>query len=122
MTMRSIRTRPMGPARSIHAEYTRIASPRVHKAKPMDIGLRVKPYSPCATMRVLGLNGIGSVPARFYVINPPMFSAIPATKNSAPNVHRTAPCTKLVGKNNWGERDARIGRTNRSGGEMGRQG
>ena len=117
-----MRTRPMGPARSIHAESTRIASPRVHKAKPMDIGLRVKPYSPCATMRVLGLNGIGSVPARFYVINPPMFSAIPATKNSAPNVHRTAPCTKLVGTSHSSPRDARMGRTNRSGGAMERPG
>src|SRR5438046_8584790 len=48
-------------------------------------------------MRVLGLNGIGSVPACFCVINPPMFSAIRPTKNSAPSVHRTPPCTKLVG-------------------------
>ncbi len=31
----------MGTARSIHAESTRIASLRVHKAKPMYIGLRV---------------------------------------------------------------------------------
>jgi hypothetical protein len=56
------------------------------------------------------------------VINPPMFSAIPAPKNSAPSVHRTAPCTKLVGTNHSNARDARIGRTNRSGGAMGTPG
>src|SRR5438046_2970104 len=81
----------------------------------MYIGLRVKRYSPRATMRVLGLNGIGSVPARFCVTNPPTFRATPATKNSTPSVHRSAPCTKLVGTNHSSARDARIGRTNRSG-------
>src|SRR6266581_4763127 len=73
-------------------------------------------------MRVVGLNGIGSVPTRFCVINPPMFSAIPATTSSAPSVHRNAPCTKLVGTNHSSARDARIGRTNRSGGAMGTPG
>jgi len=73
-------------------------------------------------MRVLGLNGIGSVPARFCVTNPPTFSAIPATKNSATSVHQTAQCTKLVGTNHTSARNARIGRTNRSGGAMGTPG
>src|SRR6266704_787335 len=69
-------------------------------------------------MRVLGLKGIGSVPARFCVINPPTFRATPATTISTPSVHRNAPCTKLVGTSHSSASDATIGRTNRSGGAM----
>src|SRR5207245_4401397 len=62
MTRRSIRTRPIGTASSIRPESTRTAIPSVQKAKPRYIGLRLKRYGPWETMRVLGLNGIGSAP------------------------------------------------------------
>src|SRR5439155_18637398 len=58
-------------------------------------------------MRVLGLNGIGSVPARFCVINPPTVNAIPAKTSSTPSIHRNAPCTKLVGTNHSSARATR---------------
>jgi hypothetical protein len=73
-------------------------------------------------MRVLGWYGKGSVPARFCVINPPTFSAIPAKTSSVPNIHRIGPCTKLVGANHSSANKARMGKTNRSGGAIGTPG
>src|SRR2546421_10091371 len=104
----------------MHAQSTRKAIPSVHKAKPTYIGLRLKRYGPYATMRLLGLNGIESVPARFCVTNPAMFSATPARKNIAPRIHRNAPCRKLVGTTHSRASAAMIGKTNSSGGAIGK--
>ena len=73
-------------------------------------------------MRVLGLNGIGSAPARFWITKPPMFSASPVRKIIAPGIHRNAPCTKLVGTNHSSTSDTTIGKTNNSGGAIGTPG
>src|SRR2546430_5006464 len=73
-------------------------------------------------MRVLGLKGMGSVPARFCVTNPLTARTIPARKITAPNIQRIGACAKLVGKNHSSASAAMMGKTNRSGGAIGTPG